>query len=359
MYAEALPSDAVTRFDLEDPTDLARLQDPKLALQDLSGIVVIDEIQRAPGLFEVLRVLTDRVSNPARFLILGSASPDMIRQSSETLAGRIQYIELTPFHLSETGPGTSRRLWVRGGFPRSYLAESDSDSLTWRRSFVSTYLERDVPNLGIRIAPQALRRMWMMLVHCHGSFLNASDFSRSLGISDKTVRFYLDTLSGMYMVRLLAPWFENIAKRQVRSPKIYFRDSGIFHSFLGLETYDEMLAHPKLGASWEGFALEEVIRASGCSEEEAFFWSSHGKAELGLLLVRGFHKRGFEIKYTSRPTLTRSMRLAMDDLGLETLDIVFPGDETFPLADGVTAVGLVRLVEQLAGGARTNQEAEQ
>ncbi|MBI1787559.1 MAG: ATP-binding protein [Acidobacteria bacterium] len=342
----------VTSFDLEDPTGLARLEDPKLALQDLRGLVIIDEIQRKPALFEVLRVLVDRRPNPARLLILGSASRDLIRQSSETLAGRIRYLELTPFQLREAGADHTRRLWLRGGFPRSYLARSEADSMTWRKAFISTFLERDIPNLGLRIPAVSLRRLWMMLAHCHGQTLNTSAIGRSLGIADTTVRRYLDILSGTFMIRQLAPWYENISKRQVRAPKIYFRDSGILHSFLGVDGYAELLAHPKLGASWEGFALEEIIRASGAGEEEIFFWSSHGEAELDLLLVRGGRRSGYEVKYTSRPAVAKSTRIAMRDLKLTHLDVVCPGGDGFPIGEGIRAIGLARLIEDLAGQQR-------
>jgi len=337
---------SVTSFDLEDPGDLARLQDPKLALEDLRGLVVIDEIQRAPGLFTVLRVLVDREPSPARFLILGSASRDLIRQSAESLAGRISYIELTPFHAGEVAAEDLTTLWVRGGFPRSFLAGSNAASMGWRRSFISTFLERDIPNLGIRIPPPALRRLWMMLVHSHGQALNASELGRSLGIADTTVRRYLDILAGTYMIRQLPPWHENISKRQVKSPKIYFRDSGILHAFLGLESHEAMLAHPKLGASWEGFALEQVILAAGAEEGETFFWSSQGKAELDLLLVQGDRKTGYEIKYTSRPADTRSMRAARQDLKLSRLEVIYPGRQDFPIAEGVRAAGLGGLVKR-------------
>lgn len=294
-----------------------------------------------------MRQDVDREQTPARFLILGSASPDLIRQSSETLAGRIQYLELTPFQMPETGTANVTPLWVRGGFPRSYLAESDADSMAWRRSFLTTFLERDIPNLGIRIPAQTLRRLWMMLAHNHGQVLNSSSLGSSLGITNKTVKHYLDVLCGTYMIRLLPPWYENIAKRQVKSPKVYFRDSGILHSFLGLENYEALLAHPKLGASWEGFALEEVIRASGADEQEIFFWATHQKAELDLLFVRGMDRTGYEIKYTSTPRLTKSMKIAIEDLKLKHLDVVFPGDESFPLASNVRAVGLRALIEEL------------
>ena len=346
-YARRSSSRPVTRLDLEDPTDLARLQDPKLALQDLKGLVIVDEVQRAPGLFEVLRVLVDREGNPASFLILGSASRDLIRQSSETLAGRIRYIDLTPFQLGEVGPAHTIALWVRGGFPRAYLAESDRESLAWRRSFISTFMERDIPNLGIRIPAASLRRMWMILTHCHGQLLNTSELARSMGIADTTVRRYLDILTGAFMVRQLAPWHENISKRQVKSPKIYFRDSGILHAFLALESHAALMAHPKLAASWEGFALVAIVEAWRAEEREAFFSSSHGQAELDLLLLRGTERIGYEIKYTSRPSFTRSMRIAMQDLKLARLHLVHPGAGTFSFAENVRAIGLGELVNEV------------
>ena len=350
MCAARIASRPFCSFDLEDPTDLVRLEDPKLALQDLQGLVVVDEIQRVPGLFKVLRVLADRPKNPARFLILGSASPDLIRQSSETLAGRICFIELTPFQISEAGFENSTRLWVRGGFPRSYLARSDAQSLVWRRAFISSFLERDIPNLGIRIPSRSMRRFWMMLAHCHGQLLNASELGRSLGIADTTVRRYLDILTGTFMIRQLTPWYENISKRQVKAPKIYFRDSGILHAFLALESYEVLRAHPKLGASWEGFALEEILRALKIEQEEAFFWSSHGQAELDLLVVRGSRRIGYEVKYTSRPAVTKAMRIAIEDLKLERLDIVYAGQECFPLAGNVRAISLCQLLREAQRG---------
>jgi len=346
VCAARWPRRPVTRFDLEDPGDLARLADPKLALQDLAGLVVVDEVQRTPALFEVLRVLVDRPRNPARFLILGSASRDLIRQGSESLAGRIQFVEMTPFQFSEVGVRNCNRLWVRGGFPRSYLARSEAQSLAWRRAFISTFLERDIPTLGIRIPAAALRRFWMMLCHCHGQLLNASELGRSLGVADTTIRRYLDILTGTYMVRQLAPWYENLSKRQVKAPKIYLRDSGLLHAFLGLAGHEALLAHPKVGASWEGFALEEILRAWKVEPEETFFWSSHGEAELDLLVVRGSERIGCEVKYTSRPAVTKAMRIAAADLKLDRLHVVYPGRESFPLAAGVRAVGLGQLVQE-------------
>jgi len=307
----------ITRFDLEDPTDLAALENPKLVLQDLSGLVIIDEIQRLPELFPILRVLVDRPDNAARFLILGSASRDLIQQSSETLAGRIAYIELTPFNLSEAQIKQRARLWLRGGFPPSFLARSDAASWQWRKHYVMTFLERDIPSLGIRIPPQSLRRFWMMLAHYHGQVVNFSELGRSFGASDTTIRRYLDLLNGTFMVRSLSPWHENISKRQVKAPKLYFRDSGLLHSLLGIENKDQLNRHPKLGASWEGFALEEVIRRYNATPEECYFWATHSGAELDLLIVQGGRKVGVEFKYTDKPRSSKSMHVAMESLQLD------------------------------------------
>ena len=273
-------------------------------------------------------------------MILGSASRDLIRQGSETLAGRLTFIEVTPFALREVGPASLDELWLRGGFPRSYLADSIEVSAAWRKGFIRTFLERDIPALGIRIPPQAIRRFWQMLVHYHGQTFNASEIGTSLGVSDTTVGRYLDILTGTFMVRRLQPWLPNIGKRQVKRPKIYFRDSGILHSLLGAVERSELLVHPKLGASWEGFALEETIRASGADEDEVFFWGVHGQVELDLLIVRDGKKHGFEFKYKSAPSLTRSMVRASELLGLDSLTVVYPGDKVYPLAEGIVARGL-------------------
>jgi len=330
----------ITRFDLEDPTDLAALENPKLVLQDLSGLVIIDEIQRLPGLFPVLRVLVDRPNNAARFLILGNASRDLIQQSSETLAGRIAYIELTPFSLSEIQTTQSARLWLRGGFPPSFLARSDAASWQWRKQYVMTFLERDIPSLGIRIPPQSLRRFWMMLSHYHGQIVNFSELGRSFGASDTTIRRYLDLLNATFMVRSLTPWHENISKRQVKAPKLYFRDSGLLHSLLGIENRDQLNRHPKLSASWEGFALEEVIRHFDATPEACYFWATHSGAKLDLLIVQGDQKVGLEFKYTDRPRSTKSMHVAMESLQLDSLVVVCPTERSFPLARGIEAIGL-------------------
>ncbi len=327
-------------FDLENEHDLAKLDDPLLTLESLKGLVVIDEIQRAPDLFKTLRVLADRPIRQAKFLILGSASRDLIRQSSETLAGRISYLELTPFSLSETGNKDLEKLWVRGGFPRSFLAASASISAAWRKEYISTFLERDIPSLGIQIPPRQIRRFWTMLAHYHGQIFNSLELGQSLGLAHTTIRSYLDILLGTFMIRQLNPWAENLGKRQVKSPKIYFRDSGIFHTFLDAMSPSVLKLHPKVGASWEGFALEEVIRSAHAREEETFFWATHNQAELDLLIVQGNRRMGFEFKYSSVPRLTRSMQIAMQDLKLTELTLIHPGQDEFPLAPGVKAVGL-------------------
>ncbi len=329
----------ITFFDLENSRDLARLEDPLLALEGLAGWVVIDEIQRLPRLFETLRVLADRPACPARFLILGSASRDLIRQSSESLAGRISYLELTPFNAQETGPTLLRKLWLRGGFPRSFLANTAAVSAQWRDAYVSTFLERDLPSLGVQIPARSMRRFWMMLAHYHGQIFNASEIGRSLGMAHTTVERYLDILVGTFMIRRLNAWTENIAKRQVKASKIYFRDSGIYHTLLGLEQEKELDRHPKLGASWEGFALEQIIAKRRAASKDVYFWATHNEAELDLLVIQGGKRIGYEVKYTSKPRLTPSMRIAMNDLKLSQLNVIYPGTQSFALAKGIHAVG--------------------
>lgn len=337
-----LPFDAgLNYFDLEDPAHLERLRNPKLALEPLRGLVVIDEIQLRPELFPVLRVLADREGSDTRFLILGSASRDLIRQGSETLAGRIGFVEVTPFGLQETRDAD--RLWLRGGYPLSFLAGSDEDSWAWRANYIRTFLERDIPALGIQIPAASLRRFWMMLAHYHGQTFNASSIGKSLGVADTTVKRYLDILTGTFMVRRLSPWFENLGKRQVKTPKIYFRDSGILHHLSGIPDMAAMVVHPKLGASWEGFALEQAIRLSGAAEEEVFFWGVHNQGEIDLLLIRNGRRHGFEVKYTDRPAVTASQRLALECLRLDRLDIICPGNAQYPLAENVHVTGLDRL----------------
>ena len=340
------PSRPTSFFDLEDETDLVRLETPKLALEKLHGLVVIDEIQRRAGLFKTLRVLADRRPIRTRFLILGSASRDLIRQGSESLAGRIGFLELPPFTAEEVNAKDLGRLWNRGGFPESFLATSTDASRQWRKDFISTFLERDIPALGFRVPANFMRRFWTMLAHYHGQVFNSSEIGRSLGLSDDTIRRYLDILSGTFMVRRLSPWHENLGKRQVKSPKIYFRDSGIFHALIGAWTDKEIQSHPKLGASWEGWALEEVIRAHGATPEEVYFWATHNQAELDLLIVQDGRRTGYEVKYTDSPRLTPSMRIASQDLRLDELLVLFPGIQEFPLARNIRAVGFQAFLRQ-------------
>ena len=334
-------------FDLENPEDLARLQDPMLALQGLRGLVVIDEIQRFGDLFPVLRVLADRPRTPARFLVLGSASPELLRQSSETLAGRIVYHELGGFCFEETGAERQQRLWLRGGMPRSYLARSLKESHEWRRSFIQTFLERDLPQLGINISSTTMRRFWTMLAHYHGQTWNASEFARSFGIADTTVRGYLDRLASALVVRQLQPWHENISKRQVRAPKVYVADSGLMHALLNLRSQFDLEGHPKVGASWEGFVIEQLRWRLGAERDECFFWATHAGAELDLLVIRGRTRLGFEIKRTTAPKVTPSMRHALKDLGLTRLDVLHAGKASFPLAKKVRAISVSHLLSDV------------
>lgn len=339
-----LPFDAgLNYFDLEDPAHLERLRNPMFALESLRGLVVIDEIQLRPELFPVLRVLVDRVGSAASFLILGSASRDLIRQGAETLAGRIGFVEVPPFGLHETQE--MERLWMRGGFPLSFLAGLDADSWRWRGNYTQTFLERDIPALGIQIPSASLRRFWVMLAHYHGQNFNASEIGKSLGVADTTVKRYLDILTGTFMIRRLSPWFENLGKRQVKTPKIYFRDSGILHYLLGIPDMAAMVVHPKLGASWEGFALEQVIRLSGAGDGDAYFWGVHSQGELDLLLTRDGKRHGFEVKFTDHPKVTASQKLALESLRLDRLDIICPGDASYPLADKIHVTGLTRVAD--------------
>jgi predicted AAA+ superfamily ATPase len=335
-------------FDMENPDDLARLSEPLLALKGLKGLVILDEIQRHPDLFTTLRVLADRPRPPARFLVLGSASPALLRQSAETLAGRIAYHELGGLALDEVGAENVGRLWLRGGFPRAYLARTLVESFEWRRNFVQTFLERDLPQLGITVGPTTLRRFWTMLAHYHGQIWNASEFARSFGVADTTVRHYLDILTSTLVLRQLLPWFANVGKRQVKSPKVYIRDSGLLHTLLNIRTQEDLESHPKLGASWEGFVLEQLITRLGAKSEECFFWATHSGAELDFLFVRGRRRLGFEIKRTSAPEATPSMRSALADLELHRLDVLHAGDHTFPLAPKIRAVAVRRLLEDVS-----------
>ncbi|MGD8459432.1 MAG: ATP-binding protein, partial [Desulfobacterales bacterium] len=309
MIAEQEPC---TYFDLENPVDNRRLTAPMQTLEGLTDLVVIDEVQRQPNLFELLRVLVDRPRNAARFLLLGSASPHLVKGVSESLAGRIGLIDLSGFNLIEVGDEHQVTLWIRGGFPRSFLADDDAASVSWREDFVRTFLERDIPQLGITIPSETLRRFWTMVAHYHGQVWNAADFARSLGTSENTTRRYLDILAGAYMVRVLPPWFENIRKRQVKAPKVYIRDSGILHSLLQLNSLADLQGHPKIGASWESFAIEHVI--SVFETRDAYFWATHAGAELDLLVMTSGRRYGFEFKYADAPGRTRSMHSAIEDL---------------------------------------------
>ncbi|MFC1825237.1 ATP-binding protein [Thermodesulfobacteriota bacterium] len=334
-------------FDLENPEDLSRLSDPMLALKDLKGLIVIDEIQRFEDLFPILRVLVDRPKRPSRFLILGSASPELLRQTSESLAGRILYHQLDGFTLDEVKPQYYKNLWLRGGFPRSFLAASHGESHEWRRGFIRNFLERDIPQLGINIRSTTLNRFWQMLAHYHGQTWNASEFSRSFGVADTTVRHYLDLLTSALVLQQLLPWHENISKRQVKAPKVYISDSGLLHSLLNLRSLRDLEGHPKVGASWEGFVIKQIIRRLGVHLDECFYWATHAGAELDLLVRRGRERLGFEIKRTSSPRVTPSMRSALADLKLRRLDVVHAGDETFGLDKKIRAVAFGRLLDDL------------
>jgi predicted AAA+ superfamily ATPase len=335
MIAERQPS---TYFDLENPVDVRRLSAPLSVLQELSGLVIIDEVQRRPDLFELLRVLVDRPRNAARFLLLGSASPHLVKGVSESLAGRLGFIDLSGFDLTEVGASARARLWLRGGLPRSFLAADDPASHAWRQNFVCTFLERDIPQFGITIPAETLRRFWTMVAHSHGQVWNAAQFARSIGTSETTARRYLDILCGAYMVRILPPWFENVRKRQVKAPKTYIRDSGILHALLQLTRLADVQSHPKLGTSWEGFALEQVVGA--LKTRDAYFWATHGGAELDLLVRVAGKRYGFELKYGDAPGTSRSMHIAIEDLSLEHLWVVYPGTQEYALADRISVVPL-------------------
>lgn len=327
---------AVHHFDLERAADLTRLTEPELALEPLDGLIVIDEVQRAPDLFTALRVFIDRHPN-RRLLVLGSAAPDLLRQSSETLAGRIAYHDLSPFTLDETGADALDQLWERGGFPRSYLAPSDAASFRWRVDFLRTFVERDLMALERRIPPNTLDRFWRMLAHTHGQVWNGSRLAASFGVSDMTVRRYVDLLTSALVVRQLKPWFENVSKRQVRSPKVYVSDSGLLHALLDLRDRSAIERNPVLGASWEGFVIEQLVALTGARADQVYFWATHGGAELDLLIVRGSERLGFEIKRTTSPKVTRSLRSAIDTLHLDRAEIIHAGDASFPLTDDVFA----------------------
>jgi len=336
------------RFDLESPADLARLAEPMLALEGLRGVIVLDEVQRRPEIFPALRVLADRRRIRARFLVLGSASPDLLEQTTETLAGRIAHYELPGFALREVGAGRLDRLWVRGGFPRSFLSRSDAASMEWRQEFVRTFIERDLPALGVNIASDTMRRFWSMLAHHHAQLWNASEIGRSFGVADTTVRGYLDRLTDALVVRQLKPWHENIGKRQVKAPKIYIRDSGLLHALLNLGSQRDIEGHPKLGASWEGYLIDQIVQQLGVRSDEVHCWRTHTGAELDLLVVRGRLRIGFEVKRTVAPAITPSMRSAIKDLGLKSLTVVHAGAESFALAKNMRAVAAAALTDEIA-----------
>ncbi|MEI8264504.1 MAG: ATP-binding protein [Betaproteobacteria bacterium] len=358
-----LPRSSPRYFDLENPLHESRLTQPMDTLSKLQGLVVIDEVQRRPGLFPMLRVLIDRSDAPGQYLLPGSASPQLLRQAGESLLGRVEVVEVAGFDLAEVttagrlGSRTAdaafssqdrllddaaTRLWLRGGFPRSYLAASDADSLAWRASAISSHVEVDIPQFGLGIAAPAMLRFWRMLAHCHGQIWNAAEPARSLGVSEPTVRRYLDTLTHTMMVRQLQPWHENLGKRQVKAPKVYFRDSGLLHALMAVGTLPELLAHPRCGASWEGFALEQVLRLA--RPDAAYFWATHQGAKLDLLMLREEQRIGVEFKRADVPAVSRSMRIALQDLKLERLYVVYPGADRFSLDDRIEAVPLSALL---------------
>jgi predicted AAA+ superfamily ATPase len=338
-----LPAGDPAYFDLEDPVSLARLEEPMTALGGLTGLVVIDEIQRAPHLFPVLRVLADRDPSPARFLILGSASPELVKGASESLAGRVEWVAMEGFHLSDIGSANRHRHWQRGGYPRSYLAGSDEGSFAWRQNLVRAFLERDLPDLFPRISARTFFRFWSMVAHYHGQIWSGAEPARSLGVGEPTVRRYLDLLEGTFLLRILSPWHANIAKRQVKAPKVYFRDTGLLHQLLGIRTPGELERHPKSGASWEGYVVEEALAAA--EPDEAYFWSTHGGAELDLLMFRGGRRLGIEAKRADAPRMTPSMRSALADLELDRLVVVYPGDRRYALDERVMVVPLAEMAD--------------
>lgn len=336
LAREFLSPESSNYFDLEDPVSLLRLEEPMTALRDLEGLIVIDEIQRREELFPILRVLADRKPLPARFLILGSASPELLRQSSESLAGRVEIITMGGFNLAEVGGDESSRLWLRGGFPESFTATSEPNSFSWRKNFIQTFLERDLPQAGVSIAPTSLYRLWNMLAHYHGQTWNASEPARSLGVSQPTVRRHLDLLTGFFMMRQLPPWHANLKKRQVKAPKVYFRDTGLLHQILGIRSEKDLLGSPKCGASWEGYAIEQTIQA--CNPDESYFWATHNGAEIDLLMVKDGRLLGVECKRMDAPRLTPSMQIALSELGLERIVVIYPGTTRYQIANRVEAV---------------------
>ena len=338
LARQLVPADSENYFDLEDPVVAQLMENPMTALRPLTGLVVIDEAQRMPGIFPVLRVLADREDEPATFLILGSASPDLSRQAAESLAGRVEMIEMHGFEQSEVGDGSLDALWLRGGFPRSFLSGSEEDSMVWRKNFIATFLERDLSNLGFGMSPVAMGRFWTMLSHYHGQIWNGNEIASSLGVAPNTAKSYLDALEQTYMVRRLQPWHVNLGKRLVKAPKIYIRDSGIFHALQGLRGRADLQVSPKLGASWEGFALEEVVRA--IKADELYFYSIHSGSELDLLAFRNGRRIGFEFKFGDAPSMTRSLGIVRDDLDLDQLWVVYPGERRYVLSERISTLPL-------------------
>lgn len=343
LARQILDPSASTWFDLEDPRTRALFDEPMTLLEPLEGLVVIDEVQRIPDLFSLIRVLADRRPLPARFLLLGSASGELLRQSSESLAGRIEHVRMGGFALDEIGSETAEVLWRRGGFPRALLAPDEEASIHWRRSFIDTIVERDLPQWGVRVSSTAMRRFWTMVAHYHGQVWNNADPARALGVSEPTARSYLDLLTDALVLRQLQPWHANLRKRQVKSPKVYVRDSGLLHELLGIEDQSGLLHHPKLGASWEGFAIEQVLATE--AHTEAAFWATHQGAELDLLLRRQGRLFGVECKRVDAPRMTPSMRIALEDLGLERIAVIYPGPKRYRIADRVEAVPLTDLAK--------------
>lgn len=336
--------DSSRYFDLENPVSISRLSEPMNALSGLKGTVVIDEVQRMPALFPILRVLADRKPLPARFLILGSASPELVKHSSESLAGRMARVTMAGFSLAEVGLKLSERLWYRGGLPCSFLSKTDRDSAGWRKDFIQSFVERDLPAYGIALPALTVMRFWIMLAHYHGQLLNASEIACSLGINEVTVRRYVDVLSGVFMIRQLQPWHANIKKRQVKSPKIYVRDTGILHSLLGIQSNDELMANPKYGASWEGFVIEEILKA--VEPDDAYFWATHNGAEIDLIFSKNGRRYGIECKRKDAPIMTSSMKIALRDLKLARIAVIYPGKQRYSLEKRVDVVPF----ESITGG---------
>jgi predicted AAA+ superfamily ATPase len=336
MARELVSADSPNYFDLEDPQSLARLDEPMTALKSLKGVVVIDEVQRRPDLFPILRVLVDRRPLPARFLILGSTSSDFLRQSAESLAGRIETIEMRGFSLQEIGWKARMRHWFRGGFPLSYLARTEKDSELWRKQFIQIFLERDLAQWGINIPTITLLRFWTMLAHYHGQTWNAAEPARSLGVTEPTVRRYLDILSGVFMIRQLFPWHVNLKKRQVKAPKVYLQDTGLLHHLLGIHSEKELLMHPKCGASWEGYVIEETLHT--LRPDESYYWATHNGAEIDLVMIIDRRMFGVECKPLDAPRLTPSMKIAFHDLRLERILVIYPGTQRYKIADRIEVV---------------------